>query len=112
MVKKKQTKTSATRLRRNNSKSETSNNDTFHTVRKKLWGKKKKNYSEESSHLGLPDKEAMCDPTYSCHRFYPIGYFSNQVTSYRDLLLPIDNSFTNILDSYSISNPPKRKRRK
>lgn len=44
--------------------------------------------------------------------FHPMGCFSNQVTSYENLLLPVDNSLTNSLNSYSISHPPKRKRRK
>lgn len=35
--------------------------------------------------------------------FCPMGYFSNQVTGYRNLLLPVDYSFSNHLNSYSIS---------
>lgn len=101
MVKKKQKKKkSAFRLRRNNSKSDASNDGTFNIVRKKLW---KNNIQERKPCLMLPTHLTA---------FYPMGSFSNKVTSYGYLLLPIDNSLTKSLESYSRPHSPERKRRK
>lgn len=83
---------------------------TINLVREKLW--KKKN-TENSLNFGFIDKEAIYNPT--CSEYSSLSYYrillkpGDQLWK---LLLPTDNPFTKSLDSYSISLPTKRKRKK
>ena len=79
--------------------------------KKKLWKKKKTVGNFHHTVDSLIKQPYIILPIHHTV-LYPIGYFSNHGTSYGNLFLPIDNSLSNHLNSYSISHLPKRKIRK